>query len=108
MRIYSHPIVAARRAAVEALRAVKIGQFEGGYGTNHVTKLLPVMAEGSQAIEKINRGERIRTSDLLVPNQARYQATPRPEMSNGEVLSDRRKPRPGQTTSATYYQAPEN
>ena len=50
---------------------------------------------------KNDRGERIRTSDLLVPNQARYQATPRPEMSNGEVLSDRWKPRPGQTTSAT-------
>jgi hypothetical protein len=29
-------------------------------------------------------------------------------MSNGEVLSDRRKPRPGQTPSATCYQAPEN
>jgi integrase len=59
MRIYSHPRVAARRAAVEALATVKIGQFEGGYGTNHVTKLLPVKAEESQAIEKINRGERI-------------------------------------------------
>ena len=55
----SHPRVAARRAAVEALATVKIGQFEGGYGTNHVTKLLPVKAEESQAIEKINRGERI-------------------------------------------------
>ena len=28
---------------------------------------------------KIGRGERIRTSGLLVPNQALYQAEPRPE-----------------------------
>ena len=41
MRIYSHPRVAARPAAVEALGTVKAGQLEGGYVTNHVTKLLP-------------------------------------------------------------------
>ena len=36
----------------------------------------------SLKIWEINgRGERIRTSDLLVPNQALYQAEPRPEMS---------------------------
>ena len=29
--------------------------------------------------EIIGRGERIRTSGLLVPNQALYQAEPRPE-----------------------------
>ncbi len=29
--------------------------------------------------ERIGRGERIRTSGLLVPNQALYQAEPRPE-----------------------------
>jgi hypothetical protein len=27
----------------------------------------------------VGRGERIRTSDLLVPNQALYQAEPRPD-----------------------------
>ena len=59
MRIYSHPRVAARRAAVEALGTVKAGQFEGGYVTNHVTKLLPAGSESPQAIEEINRGERI-------------------------------------------------
>ena len=59
MRIYSHPRVAARRAAVEALATVKTGQFEGGYGTNHVTKLLPAEVEAGQVVEKNNRGERI-------------------------------------------------
>ena len=29
-------------------------------------------------LEKIGRGERIRTSDPLVPNQVLYQAEPRP------------------------------
>ncbi len=47
MRIYSHPRWAARRAAVEALATVKTGQFEGGYGTNHVTKALPAHVEAS-------------------------------------------------------------
>jgi hypothetical protein len=32
-------------------------------------------------VEKDGRGERIRTSGLLVPNQALYQAEPRPEES---------------------------
>jgi integrase len=45
MRIYSHPRMAARRAAVECLSAVrpegKAGQIEGGYVTKHVTKGLP-------------------------------------------------------------------
>ena len=33
---------------------------------------------------KKHRGERIRTSDLLVPNQALYQAKLRPEKQSGE------------------------
>jgi integrase len=39
-RHYSHPRIAARRAAVEALMTVKTGQFQGGYATNHATKQL--------------------------------------------------------------------
>jgi hypothetical protein len=39
-RHYSHPRIAARRAAVEALMTAKTGQFQGGYATNHVTKQL--------------------------------------------------------------------
>ncbi len=44
-RHYSHPRLAARRAAVESLATVKVGQFQGGYVTNHVTKQLPAMVE---------------------------------------------------------------
>ena len=31
-------------------------------------------------LDLIGRGERIRTSDLTVPNRALYQAEPRPDM----------------------------
>jgi integrase len=40
-RHYSHPRLAARRAAVEVLGTVKTSAFEGGYVTNIVTKELP-------------------------------------------------------------------
>lgn len=59
MRIYSHPRLAARRVAVEALATIKTGQFEGGSVTNHVTKALPAAREGSQVIEEVGRGARI-------------------------------------------------
>ena len=59
MRIYSHPRMAARRAAVEVLATVKGGHFQGGYVTNHVTKALPTSVDGSQVVERVNRGERI-------------------------------------------------
>lgn len=32
------------------------------------------------------RGERIRTSDLMVPNQARYRTAPRPEFIKGATV----------------------
>jgi hypothetical protein len=34
------------------------------------------------------RGERIRTSDPLVPNQVLYQAEPLPELAIGRMLTD--------------------
>jgi integrase len=40
-RHYSHPRLAARRAALEALATVNRGQLEGGYVTSRVTKELP-------------------------------------------------------------------
>lgn len=46
-RHYSHPRIAARRAAVEALMTAKLGQFEGGYVTNHVTNQLPAGNDNS-------------------------------------------------------------
>lgn len=59
MRIYSHPRLAARRVAVEALATVKTPLPEGGYVTNHVTKALPAAQEGAQVIEEVGRGARI-------------------------------------------------
>jgi len=44
-RHYSHPRMAARRAAVETLGTVKPAPFEGGYVTNYVTKELPPHVE---------------------------------------------------------------
>jgi integrase len=50
-RHYSHPRLAARRAAVETLSMLKptpqTGQTGEGYVTNHVTKQLPAPAEAS-------------------------------------------------------------
>ena len=70
-RHYSHPRLAARRAAVEVLSAVKLPAQTpnqgGGYVTNHVTKALPAAAGGEQVIEGVGRGARIRTADLLRP-----------------------------------------
>jgi hypothetical protein len=38
------------------------------------------------------RGERIRTSDPLVPNQVLYQAEPLPELCDGRMSWDRKAP----------------
>ena len=71
-RHYSHPRLAARRAAVEVLSAVKVNpqpaNEAGGYVTNHVTKALPAPERVEQVIESIGRGARIRTADLLRPS----------------------------------------
>jgi len=59
---YSHPRLAARRAAVEAITSVTItnsGQFEGGYVTNHVTKALPSSIDESKLIESNGRDGQI-------------------------------------------------
>jgi hypothetical protein len=40
------------------------------------------------------RGERIRTSDPLVPNQVLYQAEPLPELANGRMFTGRKGPGP--------------
>jgi integrase len=59
MRVYSHPRLAARRVAVEALATVKTPLPEGSYVTNRVTKALAAAQEGSQVIEEVGRGARI-------------------------------------------------
>jgi integrase len=59
MRIYSHPRLAAKRVAVKALARVNVGQSEGGYVTNHVTKALPAATIEAEVIEKDGRGAQI-------------------------------------------------
>src|SRR5450631_409985 len=63
--------------------AVVRGEMGSGEGLD-TSERLSVMVPGGAAgaTLEINRGERIRTSDLLVPNQALYQAKLHPG-SNG-------------------------
>jgi hypothetical protein len=49
------------------------------FGENAVFEVIGARAVGYELLRRIGRGERIRTSGLLVPNQALYQAEPRPE-----------------------------
>lgn len=58
-RHYSHPRIAARRAAVEALVAPSLSRSEGGYVTNHVTNRLLASGDDSQAIERTGRDGQI-------------------------------------------------
>jgi len=59
MRIYSHPRLAVKRVAVEALGTVKVGVGEGGYVTNHVTKALLATSQEVEVTEKNGRGAQI-------------------------------------------------
>ena len=43
-------------------------------------------------IKYVGRGERIRTSDPLVPNQVLYQAEPLPELAVGRTFTGRKAP----------------
>jgi hypothetical protein len=54
--------------SISASNLIRVGKWVGCFS-----------AHCSYVIEKIGRGERIRTSGLLVPNQALYQAEPRPD-----------------------------
>jgi integrase len=73
-RHYSHPRLAARRAAVEVLGTLKTGQLEGGYVTNHVTKVLPEAVEARKVIERNGTPGVIRTPDPLLRRQVLYPA----------------------------------
>ncbi len=59
MRVHSHPRLAARRVAVEALATVKTPLPDGGCVTKHVTKALLAAQEASQVVEEVGRGARI-------------------------------------------------
>ena len=45
-----------------------------------------------KCVRKNGRGERIRTSDPLVPNQVLYQAEPLPELAVGRTFTGRKAP----------------
>ena len=78
-RRYVHPQANTIKAAIEKAR--------GGHRIGH-SKCETAGSAKPSAVESPNdcngmngRGERIRTSGLLVPNQALYQAEPRPDLS---------------------------
>jgi hypothetical protein len=51
-------------------------------------ELLWVLLQAAHYMKRNGRGERIRTSDPLVPNQVLYQAEPLPELAIGRQLTD--------------------
>jgi hypothetical protein len=79
-RRYVHPQADTVRAAIEKARdGHRIGHSESE--TAESTKPSAVTTSNNSK-GRNGRGGRIRTSDLLVPNQALYQAEPRPEVTS--------------------------
>ena len=77
--------------AVQLQHDVRPIQFVHKLATNEIRP--PVLA-APLIIDAIGRGERIRTSDLSVPNRAHYQAVLRPE----EVRHSKREGGDGQVS----------
>jgi integrase len=81
-RRYVHPQAHTVREAMERARNAR-----GGHNSWHSDESRLERADSPRADKGMNRedldgrGEWIRTTDLLVPNQALYQAEPRPERS---------------------------
>ena len=71
-RYYSHPRLAARRAAVEALGMATPVPAVAGHVTHHVTKYLSVDNSDGQVIEKNGTPGVIRTPDPLLRRQVLY------------------------------------
>ena len=69
---YSHPRLAARRAAVETLMKAQAPSSEESHVTNHVTKQLTDGVDNSQVVESIGTPGGIRTPDLLLRRQPLY------------------------------------
>gem|GEM_PF-3454957 len=57
------------------------GTVRKSYLQKRLQPVSEAFRNGLYLTDTFNRGERIRTSGLLVPNQALYQAEPRPEWS---------------------------
>ena len=60
--------------------------------SNSQTQFLDASAQKSLGGKIIGRGERIRTSDLCVPNAALYQAEPRPDHRPLDIAAANRAP----------------
>jgi len=78
---YSHVRLDLKRSALDGLSMKRQAQSDTivGYDTNNDTKATYVADEKLEVSDLNGRGERIRTSDPLVPNQVRYQTALRPE-----------------------------
>ena len=77
---YVHPQADTVRAAMERARSAKGGHSSGHSDGKAAKAPSASVAVSNNDFSNLNgRGGRIRTSDLLVPNQALYQAEPRPE-----------------------------
>ena len=82
-RRYVHPQADTIKAAIERDRSQAGGGHRIGHSESEMAgSTKPSAVKSPHDCNGINgRGERIRTSGLLVPNQALYQAEPRPESS---------------------------
>src|SRR5579875_4227805 len=83
---YSHPRLAARRAAVETLMTAKLSPDDG----RHVTKQLLEGNVGGQVIEKNGTPGVIRTPDPLLRRQVLYPAELRAHERTGSLAMRRR------------------
>jgi hypothetical protein len=76
-RRYVHPQADTVRAAIEKARGGhRIGRSESETAESRKPSAITTFNDSKQII---GRGEWIRTTGLLVPNQALYQAEPRPD-----------------------------
>ncbi len=98
---YSHPRLAARRAAVETLVKAQTPSAVEGHVTNHVTKRLIDGGQNSQVVESIGTPGGIRTPDLLLRRQPLYPSELQAHC--GESLTLRR--RAGQAERAVAKRA---
>ncbi len=84
-RRYVHPQAVTIKAAIEKARGGhRIGRSEGETAESKKPSAVTTFNDSK---EMNGRGERIRTSGLLVPNQALYQAEPRPETSSVDYFA---------------------
>ena len=84
--------VGARGLRVQRRRAKR--PLSQARGAKH--QIPPDVQFPSPQAREIGRGERIRTSDLCVPNAALYQAEPRPDRAYAGTETSRRRQASGE------------